>query len=83
MFGKIGTTELILILAVVLLIFGPSRLPALGKMMGGAFGKVRKQAQEWDVEEEEEEETVKKAEATEKSESAEAAPAKTEAAEEE
>lgn len=81
MFGKIGTTELILILAVVLLIFGPSRLPALGKMMGGAFGKVRKQAQEWDVEEEEE--TVKKAEATEKSESAEAAPAKTEVAEEE
>ena len=81
MFGKIGTTELILILAVVLLIFGPSRLPALGKMMGGAFGKVRKQAQEWDVKEEEE--TVKKAEATEKSESAEAAPAKTEVAEEE
>ena len=51
MFGKIGTTELILILAVVLLIFGPSRLPALGKMMGGAFGKLRKRTQEWDEEE--------------------------------
>jgi len=80
MFGKIGTTELILILAVVLLIFGPSRLPALGKMMGGAFGKVRKQAQEWDVDEEE---TPKKTEAVEESQPAEAAPAKTEAAEEE
>ena len=56
MFGKIGTTELILILAVVLLIFGPSRLPALGRMVGGAFGKLRKRTQEWDEDEVEAEE---------------------------
>ena len=33
-FGKIGTTELLLILIVVLLIFGPKYLPRLGKYFG-------------------------------------------------
>ena len=31
---RIGTTELILILVVVLVIFGPMNLPKLGKMFG-------------------------------------------------
>lgn len=31
---SIGVTELILILAVALLLFGPSRLPGLGKAIG-------------------------------------------------
>jgi sec-independent protein translocase protein TatA len=31
MFGKMGTTELLLILGIVLLIFGPKHLPKLGK----------------------------------------------------
>ena len=31
---RIGTTELILILVVVLVIFGPKNLPKLGKMFG-------------------------------------------------
>ncbi len=35
MFGRIGPEELILILIVLLVIFGPSRLPGLG----GALGK--------------------------------------------
>lgn len=38
---KIGTGELIIILAAALIIFGPSRLPALGKMMGKAVGTLR------------------------------------------
>ena len=32
--GKIGTSELLLILLVALLIFGPSKLPVLGKLAG-------------------------------------------------
>ena len=36
MFGRLGTGELLLILALVLLIFGPSKLPALAKSMGQA-----------------------------------------------
>lgn len=31
--GKIGMTELILILSIALVIFGPSKLPAIGKSM--------------------------------------------------
>ena len=32
--GKIGTTELLIILLIVLLIFGPKYLPRLGKSIG-------------------------------------------------
>ena len=41
MLSKIGTGELIVVLVVALLIFGPSRLPALGKMAGKALGSIR------------------------------------------
>ncbi len=34
MFGKFGTGELILILSIALVIFGPSKLPELGKSLG-------------------------------------------------
>lgn len=34
MFNKIGMTELLLIAGVALLIFGPSKLPELGKSIG-------------------------------------------------
>lgn len=34
MFGTIGATELIIILAILLLIFGPSRLGDLGSSLG-------------------------------------------------
>ena len=33
---KLGTTELILILVVALVVFGPSKLPELGKLAGQA-----------------------------------------------
>lgn len=39
--GKIGTGELLVILVVALIIFGPSRLPALGKMVGKALGTMK------------------------------------------
>ncbi|WP_456395570.1 twin-arginine translocase TatA/TatE family subunit [Desulfurobacterium sp.] len=41
MFG-IGTNELILILIITLLIFGPSKLPDLAKSMGKAINEFRK-----------------------------------------
>ncbi len=34
MLGRIGTTEIILILAVILLIFGSTKLPELAKAIG-------------------------------------------------
>lgn len=44
MFGKIGTTELILILGIALLIFGPTKLPALGKAIGKTIGNFKRGA---------------------------------------
>jgi|GEM_PF-1712288 len=55
MFGKLGTGELLVILVIALVIFGPSRLPALGKMAGKAIGSFRhyvNSAENWDLEEE-------------------------------
>ncbi|RPF48754.1 Sec-independent protein translocase TatA [Hydrogenoanaerobacterium saccharovorans] len=46
MFGKIGMGELLLVLSIVLLIFGPSKLPALAKSMGQALREFRKGSQE-------------------------------------
>ncbi|WP_312644666.1 twin-arginine translocase TatA/TatE family subunit [Hydrogenoanaerobacterium sp.] len=46
MFGKIGMGELLLVLGIVLLIFGPSKLPALAKSMGQAVKEFRKGSQE-------------------------------------
>ena len=44
MFGKIGAGEIILILAIVLIVFGPAKLPALAKSIGQAFNEFRKSA---------------------------------------
>ncbi|MGL5150219.1 MAG: twin-arginine translocase TatA/TatE family subunit [Clostridium sp.] len=44
MFGKIGAGELILILAIALVIFGPSKLPQIGKSVGQAIKEFRKGA---------------------------------------
>jgi len=37
----LGTTELLALLAVVLLLFGPSQLPKLGKMFGEGIREFR------------------------------------------
>lgn len=40
--GKIGTQELLIILAIVLLIFGPKALPKLGRSVGKTLGSFRR-----------------------------------------
>lgn len=44
MFGKFGASELILILAIALVIFGPSKLPEVGKSIGKAIKEFRTHA---------------------------------------
>ena len=34
MLGKLGTTELLVILVIVIIVFGPKQLPKLSKMFG-------------------------------------------------
>jgi len=59
MFGSLGTTELILILAIVLLIFGVGKLPQLGKGLGQSIREFRSSLSGDDSTEEESEEEVK------------------------
>jgi len=42
MFGGFGMTELLVILAIVLLIFGPKRIKSIGSDLGGAIKGFRK-----------------------------------------
>jgi sec-independent protein translocase protein TatA len=42
--GRLGAPELILILAIALVIFGPSKLPEIGKSLGNALGEFKSQA---------------------------------------
>lgn len=55
--GKIGTTELLIVLAIVLVIFGPKALPKLGRSMGKTLGSFKKGLSE-DAADDEEEEVV-------------------------
>lgn len=43
-FGRIGASELILILAIALVIFGPSKLPEIGKAVGKAIKEFKSHA---------------------------------------
>jgi len=40
-FNSIGPTELIIVLVIVLLIFGPKRLPGLGRQLGSGMREFR------------------------------------------
>ncbi len=42
MFGSLGLPELILIFIVALLVFGPKRLPEIGRTLGKALGEFKK-----------------------------------------
>ena len=42
--GRLGPMELVLILVIALIIFGPAKLPEIGKSLGDAFGNFKKQA---------------------------------------
>ena len=57
--GKIGTSELLIVLAIVLVIFGPKALPKLGRSMGKTLGSFKKGLTE-EADDEEEEVVVKK-----------------------
>ncbi len=42
MIGKIGMWEIMLVLAVALIIFGPAKLPELGRSIGNGLKEFRK-----------------------------------------
>lgn len=63
--GRIGTSELLVIFIIALVIFGPKQLPELGRMLGKAIGSLKHYADSntW-AEEAEKEESRKAAEKT-------------------
>jgi TatA/E family protein of Tat protein translocase len=42
MFGSLGIPELLLIFVVILIVFGPRRIPEIGRTLGKALGEFRK-----------------------------------------
>ena len=58
---KLGTTELLIILAVVVVIFGPTQIPKLTKMIGKSVKNLRAGMASVEDEDETEEPTAKKA----------------------
>jgi len=46
MFGPIGMPELIIILVIALIIFGPRKLPELGKSLGRSINELKKASNE-------------------------------------
>lgn len=44
MFSRLGAPELVLILAIALVVFGPSKLPEIGKSVGKAINEFKAQA---------------------------------------
>ena len=58
--GKIGTTELRGVFAIVLVIFGPKALPKLGRSLGKTLGSFRKGMNDSADDDDDEEEVVEK-----------------------
>lgn len=52
--GRIGTTELVLILVVLLLLFGAKRIPDIAKSIGKAMNQFKKGLRDTDINHDEE-----------------------------
>ena len=48
---RLGTTELLIIMGIAILIFGPKKLPQLGKAMGQTIGNFKRSSKRADGEE--------------------------------
>mgnify|MGYP003581439076 CR=1 FL=1 len=46
MFGSIGTPELIIIFVIALIVFGPRKLPELGRSLGKSLGEIKRASNE-------------------------------------
>jgi TatA/E family protein of Tat protein translocase len=46
MFGSVGMPELIIILTIALIIFGPRKLPELGRSLGKSLGEFKRASNE-------------------------------------
>jgi sec-independent protein translocase protein TatA len=57
----LGVPELVIILVIVLIIFGPRKLPDIGKALGSSLRELKKSASSKEEEEEEEEKAKEKA----------------------
>jgi TatA/E family protein of Tat protein translocase len=62
MFGSLGGPELVLILVIALIVFGPRRLPDIGKSMGKMLMEFRRASNEFKRTVEDEVESEKRAE---------------------
>jgi TatA/E family protein of Tat protein translocase len=47
MFGSLGGTELIFIFVIALIIFGPRKLPELGKTLGQTLGQFKRASEDF------------------------------------
>ena len=70
MFNSIGPTELIIVLVIVLLIFGPKRLPGLGRQLGSGMREFKdsisgKSGRDDDVEDDEDDDRAEQRRRTE------------------
>ena len=57
--GRIGTTELLVILMIALVLFGGSRVAGLGKALGTSLREFRSEVNKWSEKKEEEPTAVK------------------------
>jgi Tat protein translocase TatB subunit len=47
MFGSLGTSELLMILVVALIVFGPRKLPQLGRTIGESLAQFRRASEDF------------------------------------